>query len=507
MASDILHIKDSYYFEIPKVLLPATFKSKAEYPEHLNVWVRLDPQFQEWEFHRNYHDLEELAKSSKLELPPEGELHHAWHDWVHGDHVHHGKPFRVYVDEHLDALNAGYQAWLGVRDEQGQLVNAGKSIDEYIAAEHPAQATIAWAWPLRGDLASQWATIKDHGRNDEAVAEFKQDDSEAYQWNQEKIDWYNHHLSGKILIPQPWGELRNLYQAEPGGFAISKFMLVELAVALIMLVAFSWVAKKLSSGTPPKGRLLNLLEVFLVFIRDQIAKPAIGGEHHDEHHDHEHHGHHDGHGHDSHGHDAHRHAPQPAHARAAKKEPISDEKLFAPVLWTIFFFVLGCNLFGIAPWAGSPTASFNVTLALAGVTFLAVFLGSCRKFGFIGFFLNQVPTMDLPLAIAIVLKPMIFVIELGGLMIKHGVLAIRLLANMVAGHLVILGIMGLAFGVGAALTFTAPDMPGWLWPMVASIAVVGSTLFTVLELFVAFLQAYIFTFLSALFIGAAVHKH
>jgi F-type H+-transporting ATPase subunit a len=115
--------------------------------------------------------------------------------------------------------------------------------------------------------------------------------------------------------------------------------------------------------------------------------------------------------------------------------------------------------------------------------------------------------MDLPIAIAIVLKPMIFVIELGGLMIKHGVLAIRLLANMVAGHLVILGIMGLAFGVGAALTFTAPDMPGWLWPLVASIAVVGSTLFTVLELFVAFLQAYIFTFLSALFIGAAVHKH
>jgi F-type H+-transporting ATPase subunit a len=94
-----------------------------------------------------------------------------------------------------------------------------------------------------------------------------------------------------------------------------------------------------------------------------------------------------------------------------------------------------------------------------------------------------------------------------GLLIKHGVLGVRLLANMVAGHLVILGIMGLAFGAGAALTFSSPDVPGWLWYVVATISIVASTLFNILELFVAFLQAYVFTFLSALFIGAGVHKH
>jgi F-type H+-transporting ATPase subunit a len=121
------------------------------------------------------------------------------------------------------------------------------------------------------------------------------------------------------------------------------------------------------------------------------------------------------------------------------------------------------------------------------------------KFGFIGFFTNQVPSMDLPLPLAIILKPMIFLIEMGGLLIKHGILAVRLLANMVAGHLVLLGIMGLIVGAAASSTGT--------WATVTSISVVGSALFSMLELFVAFLQAYIFTFLSALFIGAAVHQH
>jgi F-type H+-transporting ATPase subunit a len=78
---------------------------------------------------------------------------------------------------------------------------------------------------------------------------------------------------------------------------------------------------------------------------------------------------------------------------------------------------------------------------------------------------------------------------------------------MVAGHLVILGIMGIAFGAQAALALSAPDVPGWHWWLAATIAVVASAAFNLLELLVAFLQAYVFTFLSALFIGAALHKH
>jgi F-type H+-transporting ATPase subunit a len=106
---------------------------------------------------------------------------------------------------------------------------------------------------------------------------------------------------------------------------------------------------------------------------------------------------------------------------------------------------------------------------------------------------------------AIFIKPGLFLIEMLGLCIKHGVLAVRLLANMVAGHLVILGIMGLAFGAEAALAFS--NKPTWQWGLTAFIAIVATAAFNVLELFVAFLQAYIITFLSALFIGAAIHKH
>lgn len=498
MASDILHIKDSYYFEIPKMLLPARYESKADFPD---VWVKLDDQFQKWEFDRLYHELEHL------ELKPPHDHHDTEHEWEHWTHEagNHGKPFDVYLEEHADALVADYNAWVAKAD------NKEKSFDDYLkVTTHPAK-DFAWFAAKYHDAAwrtGEWQAAKTKAGDVEA---FKSDESAATTWSEEKLTYYNYNLSGKILIPQPFGELRNLYQAE-SGFAISKFMVVEVVVGLIVLVAFSWVARRISTGQAPKGRLWNLLETFLVFIRDQIAAPAIGGDHHDED-DHSHS--HDADGtklavgshavHANAGDELNHHHHGQKHGKS--HEEITDEQRFTPVLWTIFFFVLGCNLFGIAPWAGSPTASFNVTLALAGVTFASVVLGGMRKFGFLGFFANQIPSMDLPLVLAIFLKPMIFAIEIAGLLIKHAVLAIRLLANMVAGHLVILGIMGLAFGVHAAMSFSAPGTPSWQWPVVGIIAIVGSTLFFILELFVAFLQAYVFTFLSALFIGAAVHKH
>ena len=284
-------------------------------------------------------------------------------------------------------------------------------------------------------------------------------------------------MDGKILIPQPFAELESLY-AVKSGFGISKYMILEVVLAAILFWVFTRLAARLRTGEPARGRMANLFEAMIVFVRDQIARPAIDS--HD-HHDDEH-----GHGHDSHA------APQPLLAK-------HDGDRFVPLLLTLFFFVLGCNLLGMVPWAGSPTASFSVTLALAGVTLLTVIVAGMAKFGFLGFFTNQVPSMDLPLPLAIILKPLIFLIEMAGLLIKHGILAVRLLANMVAGHLVLLGIMGL---ITAAASYSTG-----LWATVTGISVVSCTLFSVLELFVAFLQAYIFTFLSALFIGAAVHQH
>ncbi len=96
---------------------------------------------------------------------------------------------------------------------------------------------------------------------------------------------------------------------------------------------------------------------------------------------------------------------------------------------------------------------------------------------------------------------MVWVIEAVSLLIKHGVLAVRLLANMVAGHLVLLGFMGIGFSAEAA------TMSDGTWSVAAVIAIVASTLLSFLELFVAFLQAYIFTFLASLFISSATHHH
>jgi len=297
---------------------------------------------------------------------------------------------------------------------------------------------------------------------------------------------FNEAMDGKILIPQPLAELQSLY-AVKSGFGISKYMILELALAGILILLFTRLAAKLRGGDAPRGRFANLFESMILFIRDQVARPAIDShDHHDAHEDH----HESDHGgHEGHGHAATVHAVRPHH----------DGDRFVPLLLTLFFFVLGCNLLGMVPWAGSPTASFSVTLALAGVTLLTGVVAGMTKFGFIGFFTNQVPSMDLPLPLAIVLKPMIFAIEMLGLCIKHLILAVRLLANMVAGHLVLLGIMGL---ISAAATYSMGT-----WATVTGISVVSCTLFSVLELFVAFLQAYIFTFLSALFIGAAVHQH
>ena len=357
MASALLHIKDSYYFEVPKSLWPATYSGKADFPE---VWVRLDPQFQRWEAERLYDKYAELKEG---DVVGKQELLSQYENWKH-DVKHEGKPFARFLTEEHD------QEWF----------------EEHFAANRGA--------------SQAWDRAKEEAGSIEAFRET------SIEWAPATVDAYNHHLSGKILIPQPFGgTLRNLYERE-SGICISKFMIVEVIVALLLWAIFSWLARQAEEGDRPRGKLWNLLEVFVVFIRDEVARPAIGK------------------------HDADR---------------------FVPLLLTFFFFVLGCNLMGMLPWLGAPTGSWGATAGLAVVTFGAVIVFGMKKFGPVGFFLNQVPSMELPFVLAIFLKPMIFAIELLSLCIKHAVLSIRLLANMVAGHIVLLGIMTLAFSVAGAM--------------------------------------------------------
>ncbi len=440
MASPVLHIKDAYYFEVPKLLWPSHRKDWDDFPD---VWTKLDPDFQVWEAQRLHDGL-----SGQLGLPAWPALRDEYLDW-RKSHDNFGKPLDVMLQECDQQTRSDFAAAV----QEAELAEkTAPSFNRYVEQTAPANA---W-FSLRMEddsFRDAWADIKTTAGSVEAYR------TGATPWAPEKVNAYNQSLNGKILIPQPFGDLRNLHEPE-SGFCISKFMLIEVFVAIVLLAVFAWLGRKARSGGPPKGKIWNGLEIVLVYIRDNMARPAIG-----------------------------------AH----------DGDHYVPLLWTLFMFVLACNLCGLLPWVGSPTASFSVTTGLAGVTFATSIVCGMRRFGFLGFFGNQVPSMSLALPLALIIKPMLFVIELLGFCIKHLVLAIRLLANMVAGHLVLLGIMGLAFGAVASLKFSVS--PDWQWWLTAMISIVASTLFSCLELFVAFLQAYIFTFLSALFIGAAIHHH
>ncbi|MCI0361195.1 MAG: F0F1 ATP synthase subunit A [Planctomycetaceae bacterium] len=512
MADPILHIKDSYYFEVPKVLAPANYKHLADLPV---VWVKLDPVFQEWEFKELYPKLTKLG----MNLPPEAQCHHDWQHWVHTDHANFAKPLDQFLQEKYEARQAEFKTWKANRvkearatkDETRIMLAEQTPIDDFLRDQY---STDPYRYFLMARSApgfdATWNHVREKTGSNAAVAEYQKNHNASPGWDvtnekvKAKFEAYNNHLAGKILIPQPFGTLRNLYEPE-SGFCISKYMLLQVLIGLIVLLIFRRVADKFTKGGPPRGWFWNLSESFLVFIRDQIVAPSIGGGHDEEHHDEPGHGKAHpagaaaGHGHhdQAHGHQAASHADH---------QP-SDVTRLLPLFWTIFFFILGCNLFGMVPWMGAPTTSFSVTTALAAVTLVVGFVFGVMKFGFLGYWANQIPGMDLPIYMAVIIKPMVFAIEVMGLMIKHAVLAIRLLANMVAGHLVILGIMGVAFGATAAVAFSGEDASFWQWLVAATIAVVASTLFSLLELFVAFLQAYVFTFLSALFIGAAIHKH
>ncbi len=239
---------------------------------------------------------------------------------------------------------------------------------------------------------------------------------------------------------------------QPLDLKLTKFMVLEVMAAVLIAGAFIWVAGQVRGGKPPRGKAWNLFEAMMLFIRDQVARPAIGG-----------------HGADK----------------------------FVPFLWTVFFFILVNNLLGLIPWLGSATGALATTAAMALITFLTVCIAGMAELGPVGFWKAQVPHMELPLVLAIFLKPMIFAIEILGMGIKHFVLDVRLLANMMAGHLVLAVIVG----------FIAASAGSVAWWGVAPASVFGAVGLSLLELFVAFLQAYIFTFLSALFIGMAVHPH
>ena len=160
---------------------------------------------------------------------------------------------------------------------------------------------------------------------------------------------------------------------------------------------------------------------------------------------------------------------------------------YAPYLLTAFFFILTCNLLGMVPGGAAATGDISVTVGMALLTLTMVQLSGIRTHGFKGYLKGFVPS-GLPKLLIPIMVP----VELIGMCTKHIALAIRLFANMTAGHLVALTMISLIFMFKSY--FVAP------------FPILGVVFVNLLDILISLIQAYIFTILSAVFIGASVHQ-
>jgi F-type H+-transporting ATPase subunit a len=441
MSNIILHIKDSYYFEVPKAL----WRSKCDSIEKLPSWlVRLDSDYQNFEAAKIVSSLE----SAGVPGDSLGGLVSEWQAWKGSKPANSGWPLDAFLESQVEELHSRAAKWAKVN-----AADAAVPFQAYLS-ENANSEPYAWFASLAADdgFKSKWKEITASVDTAEFLNSYKK---ETPKWSEEKLAFYNKSLDGKVLIPQPFGVLKNAYEPS-SGLCISKFMILQVFVAILLVVVLRWLAKKIANGDAPKGKLWNCMESVLLFVRNSVVVPAMGEE---------------------------------------------DSKKFMPLLWTFFVFIFGLNLIGMVPWLGSPTAALATTGTFAFVVF-AVGVGmGVKTFGVAGFLKNICPELGLPWYLAFWVVPLLWVIEFASLFIKHAILSIRLLANMVAGHAVLLGIMGLAVGVHAYA------MSSGAWGALAGASVLGMTALSVLEVFVAFLQAAVFTFLAALFIGSSMHHH
>jgi len=234
-------------------------------------------------------------------------------------------------------------------------------------------------------------------------------------------------------------------------FSITKNVFTMLFAALILILLWSAVAKgyRKNEGKAPSG-IQSFMEPFFVFIRDEVTKPMIGEKRYE---------------------------------------------YFQPFIMTLFFFILVCNLLGLIPFfpgSSNVTGNLGVTLVLAVLAFLVTNLHGNGHYWEHVFWMPGIPAW-----VKIILTP----VEILGLFIKPFSLMIRLFANISAGHIIILSLIGLTFLFGN----NGENVGG------ATVGLIIGGLFTafmnLIELLVAFLQAFIFAILTASYIGAAVESH
>jgi F-type H+-transporting ATPase subunit a len=332
-----------------------------------------------------------------------------------------------------------------------------------------AQGQVQAAHPTEDENAS-----KDAGSGEEAIPPHDVGGSgfDVTQLMEHVLGSHEFELLGHREIHLPWW--------------LHKMVLIEFISVALILLFYLPLAYRASSGTPPRGAFANSMEVLLTFVRNDIAKPTLG----------------------------------------------EDADRFVPFLWTLFLFILFNNLLGMFPFLGSPTASPWVTLALALIVFFAIHGAAIAKMrvhghghdhehgheqhsdhhhgepvpageqghfghGFMNYMKSMWPQLDLPFPFGPIIKPLVFVLEVQGVLVRNLVLAIRLFANMFAGHMVLATILFF-------IQMSANSIP-LLWGTVTVSSVVGIVALSLLEIFVAFLQAFIFVFLASLFMGMALN--
>jgi F-type H+-transporting ATPase subunit a len=271
-----------------------------------------------------------------------------------------------------------------------------------------------------------------------------------------------------------WREIS--WVGEIGAGSAHEVMLLLAGVLAVFGLLFA--ARRIRTGTESegnarfvtKGRLSQIVEVMVVYLRDQMLEPVLGAK---------------------------------------------QTRRWTPFLLSLFFFILTVNLLGMIPLqdmhhlfhlhnfalGGTATANLNVTAVLAFSAFLAIQFHSFRELGFLGWLDHLTCGLAKgPKGLWLVI-PIVFAVEFAGVFIKPIALAIRLFANMMGGHILLATVimlpsmdqMGLEYGGGA-----------WFGVSIATGAF--AVALTFLELFVAFLQAFVFMFLTAVFISLMSHE-
>ena len=263
----------------------------------------------------------------------------------------------------------------------------------------------------------------------ESVAE---SNGNYYLLHHEKI--YKTDASGTLT-----GDEHHPTNLQPIDLSITKGVLTIMIVALLMFFLFTSLARSYAKNGGISSGFGRLFEPIVIYIRDEIAIPNIGEKHY---------------------------------------------KRYMSYLLTIFFFIWFLNIFGLTPLGINVTGNIAITFGLAVVTFIITNITANKNYWGHIFWMPGVP-----LPMKIILAP----IELLGVFIKPFSLMIRLYANIFAGHIVLMSLIGLMF-----------IFKNWLG---SSLSFMLSFAISTIEILVALLQAYIFTMLSALYFGSAVEEH